>query len=310
MRRALVLNATYEPLSVVSARRAVCLVLAEKAEVLHDDEAPMRSAHLELRTPLVIRLRYMVKVPYHRRTTLSRRAVFARDAHRCQYCGGHADSIDHVVPRSRGGEHVWENVAAACRPCNLRKRDRTPEEAGMRLMRSPRPPAGAGVGGGGGGPRARGVEAVPGQSQLTLGRSRRLPGSAAELPRASRCRRRRSGRCGSSSRAARRSCSARPSPARRWRRRPAGWRRGRCGGAAAGERCCSMPGRGRSGSTWSCPPATRSGSTTSGRPPHWLGEVWAAALARLRRDGATVHRGALVRNAVVGARVLRRAGPG
>src|SRR3954447_2837796 len=140
MRRALVLNATYEPLSVVPTRRAVCLVLAEKAEVLHDDEGLMRSAHLELRTPLVIRLRYMVKVPFHRRTTMSRQAVFARDSHQCQYCGGHADSIDHVVPRSRGGEHVWENVAAACRPCNLRKRDRTPEEAGMRLLRSPRQP--------------------------------------------------------------------------------------------------------------------------------------------------------------------------
>ena len=141
MRRALVLNATYEPLSVVSTRRAVCLVLAEKAEVVHhDDDGLVRSAHLVLHAPLVIRLRYMVKVPYHRRTTMSRRAVFARDSHQCQYCGGHADSIDHVLPRSRGGEHVWENVAAACRPCNLRKRDRTPEEAGMRLLRSPHQP--------------------------------------------------------------------------------------------------------------------------------------------------------------------------
>lgn len=140
MRRALVLNATYEPLSVVPTRRAVCLVLAEKAEVLHDDDDVMHSAHLELRMPVVIRLRYMVKVPYHRRTTMSRRAVFARDSHQCQYCGDHADSIDHVLPRSRGGQHVWENVAAACRPCNLRKRDRTPDEAGMRLMRPPHPP--------------------------------------------------------------------------------------------------------------------------------------------------------------------------
>ena len=140
MRRALVPNATYEPLSVVPTRRAVCLVLAEKAEVLHDDDGLVRSAHLELRTPVVIRLRYMVKVPYHRRTTMSRRAVFARDAHQCQYCGGHADSIDHVLPRSRGGLHVWENVAAACRPCNLRKRDRSPEEAGMHLFKRPAAP--------------------------------------------------------------------------------------------------------------------------------------------------------------------------
>ena len=134
------LNATYEPLSVVPARRAACLVLADKAEVVEDDGTVLRSASLEVPNPLVIRLRYVVKVPFHRRTALSRRAVFARDEHRCQYCGGLADSIDHVMPRSRGGEHVWDNVAAACRPCNLSKRDRTPDEAGMRLARPPRPP--------------------------------------------------------------------------------------------------------------------------------------------------------------------------
>jgi 5-methylcytosine-specific restriction endonuclease McrA len=140
MHSALVLNATYEPLSVVSARRAVCLVLAEKAEVIHHDGTEIRSARLAVPTPVVIRLRYVVKVPYHRRTTLSRRAVFARDDGRCQYCGEHADSIDHVVPRSRGGQHDWENVVAACRPCNLRKRDREPHEAGMRLHRHPSAP--------------------------------------------------------------------------------------------------------------------------------------------------------------------------
>ncbi|QQS24987.1 MAG: HNH endonuclease [Actinomycetota bacterium] len=140
MRSALVLNATYEPLSVVPSRRAACLVLADKADLVEHDGHVMRSASLSVPSPLVIRLRYLVKVPYHRRTALSRRAVFARDEHRCQYCGAHADSIDHVTPRSRGGEHVWDNVAAACRPCNLRKRDRTPDEAGMRLARVPRAP--------------------------------------------------------------------------------------------------------------------------------------------------------------------------
>lgn len=140
MRSALVLNATYEPLSIVPARRAACLVLAEKADLVHDDGTALHSARLTLATPTVIRLRYVVKVPYHRATALSRRAVFARDDHRCQYCGGHADSIDHVFPRSRGGPHTWENVAAACRPCNLHKRDRTPDEAGMRLHRLPRAP--------------------------------------------------------------------------------------------------------------------------------------------------------------------------
>lgn len=140
MRSALVLNVTYEPLSIVSSRRAVCLVLADKAELVDDDGTAVHSARLSVPTPLVIRLRYLVKVPFQRRSSLSRRAVFARDDHRCQYCGEQADSIDHVLPRSRGGPHSWENVAAACRPCNLRKRDRTPEEAGMRLARAPHIP--------------------------------------------------------------------------------------------------------------------------------------------------------------------------
>ena len=121
MRSALVLNASFEPLSVVPSRRAACLVLDDKAEVVEHDGTVLRSESLSVPNPLVIRLLYMVKVPYHRRTALSRRAVFARDDHRCQYCGAMADSIDHIVPRSRGGLHVWENVAAACRRCGLAK---------------------------------------------------------------------------------------------------------------------------------------------------------------------------------------------
>ncbi len=140
MRSALVLNASFEPLSVVPSRRAACLVLDEKAEVVEHDGTLLRSESLSLPNPLVIRLLYMVKVPFHRRTALSRRAVFARDEHRCQYCGAFADSIDHIMPRSRGGLHVWENVAAACRRCNLDKRDRTPDEAGMRLAKRPHTP--------------------------------------------------------------------------------------------------------------------------------------------------------------------------
>jgi 5-methylcytosine-specific restriction endonuclease McrA len=140
MRSALVLNATYEPLSVVSARRAICLVLLEKADVVADDGTTIHSERLSISSPAVIRLRYVVKVPYHRHTAMSRRAVFARDNHTCGYCGQTADSIDHVLPRSRGGQNVWENVIAACRSCNLRKRDRTPDEAGMRLSTLPRAP--------------------------------------------------------------------------------------------------------------------------------------------------------------------------
>jgi 5-methylcytosine-specific restriction endonuclease McrA len=134
--RALVLNATYEPLSIVSARRAVCLLLDDKAEMVEaDDDAVIRSASLTVAIPAVVRLRYMVKAPRRRVAVVSRRAVFARDEYRCQYCGSRADSIDHVVPRSRGGRDVWDNLAAACRPCNTRKRDRTPDEAGMCLLR-------------------------------------------------------------------------------------------------------------------------------------------------------------------------------
>ena len=142
---ALVLNASFEPLSIVSSERATCLVIAEKAEVLEDDGRVIHSERLSVPSPSVIRLRYMVKVPYVRRAALSRRAIFARDDYRCQYCGERADSIDHVVPRSKGGPHSWENVAAACRPCNLGKRDRTPAEAGyapgrVRAVRPGRPP--------------------------------------------------------------------------------------------------------------------------------------------------------------------------
>ena len=140
MRSALVLNATFEPLGVVPARRAVCLVLCDKADIVEDDGSVVRSERLAVAAPLVIKLRYVVKVPFNRSTAMSRRAIFARDEHRCGYCGGPADSIDHVMPRSRGGLNVWENVIAACRPCNLAKRDRTPEEAGMRLSKKPRAP--------------------------------------------------------------------------------------------------------------------------------------------------------------------------
>jgi 5-methylcytosine-specific restriction endonuclease McrA len=88
----------------------------------------------------VIRLRHFVKVPFRRRAPLNRRGVFARDGHSCQYCGVTAESIDHVVPRSKGGEHTWENVVAACRPCNVRKRDRLLHETTMVLRRRPTAP--------------------------------------------------------------------------------------------------------------------------------------------------------------------------
>jgi 5-methylcytosine-specific restriction endonuclease McrA len=140
MPRALVLNVTYEPLSIVASRRAACLVLDDKAELVEHDGTELRSVSMSLPRPSVVRLRYLVRAPFRRTASVSRRSIFARDDFCCQFCGCLADSIDHVLPRSRGGAHVWENVVAACRPCNLRKGDRTPEEAGMALARPPRMP--------------------------------------------------------------------------------------------------------------------------------------------------------------------------
>jgi 5-methylcytosine-specific restriction endonuclease McrA len=140
----LVLNATYEPLSVVSVRRAVVLLLKEKAEIVEAAEAVLRSEHLSIPTPLVIRLVYYVRIPYRVSIPLTRRTVLARDHYTCQYCGGQPSrkdlTVDHILPRSRGGHTTWENVVTACQSCNGRKGSRTPEEARMKLLSSPAQP--------------------------------------------------------------------------------------------------------------------------------------------------------------------------
>ncbi len=137
MSRALVLNASFEPLCIVPTRRAVVLVLTDKAELLHASEGHFRSERLDLPEPSVVRLAFYVRVPYQARIGLNRRSVFARDGHLCQYCGGAAENIDHVVPRSKGGTHTWENVVAACRPCNNRKQDHLLHETALTLQRAP-----------------------------------------------------------------------------------------------------------------------------------------------------------------------------
>jgi len=126
-----------EPLAVVPVRRAVVLVLKEKAETVTSNGIVFRSSRVEIPAPSVVKLRYFVRVPYRARAALTRRAVFARDGWVCQYCGSAAENVDHVVPRSRGGLHVWENVVAACRRCNSRKENRTPAEANLHLKREP-----------------------------------------------------------------------------------------------------------------------------------------------------------------------------
>jgi len=138
--RALILNATYEPLCVVATRRALVLVLSDKAELLASTGRSFHSERSSFPEPSVARLSYYVKVPYQARIGLNRRAVFARDGHRCQYCGAAAENLDHVVPRSKGGAHTWENVVASCRPCNMRKEDHLLAETSLTLRRPPAPP--------------------------------------------------------------------------------------------------------------------------------------------------------------------------
>jgi 5-methylcytosine-specific restriction endonuclease McrA len=137
----LVLNASYEPLCVVPMRRAVVLVLAEKAFVVEAGEGFLHSATNSVPIPQVVRLARYVRVPYRRQVPLTRRAVLARDAHRCVYCTVKADTIDHVVPRSRGGRNEWTNVVAACARCNHRKGDRLLSEMGWTLSRTPSQPS-------------------------------------------------------------------------------------------------------------------------------------------------------------------------
>jgi 5-methylcytosine-specific restriction endonuclease McrA len=142
MRKVLVLNTTYEPLNVCSVRRALVLLLKGKAEILERTGSALHSERGAYEIPLVIRLTAYVRIP-HRATSarISRRAVFARDKHRCQYCGSARHlTVDHVVPRSRGGADTWDNLVTSCAPCNRKKADRPLHLAGVQLLRQPRPP--------------------------------------------------------------------------------------------------------------------------------------------------------------------------
>lgn len=137
----LVLNAGYEPMSIVSYKRAVILVLTGKATVLASDPtARVRSAALDVASPTVVLLRRYVRPPSGRSVALSRRGVLRRDDWACAYCGGRANTVDHVLPRSRGGGNSWANLVACCRACNSAKGSRTPEEMGWRLRVVPKAP--------------------------------------------------------------------------------------------------------------------------------------------------------------------------
>jgi 5-methylcytosine-specific restriction endonuclease McrA len=139
----LVLNQSYEPLNVCRVRRAVILLDRGKAEMLENGTGFIHSASNTFPVPSVIRLGRMIKRPRPQRK-LTRLEIFHRDQYTCQYCGkqSHQLTLDHVIPRYRGGEHVWENVVSACITCNRRKAGKTPQEAGMKLTHQPAPPRG------------------------------------------------------------------------------------------------------------------------------------------------------------------------
>jgi 5-methylcytosine-specific restriction endonuclease McrA len=134
----LVLNQNYEPLNVCNVRRAIVLVFDGKAEVLETHDGSVRSATRIYPSPSVIRMVYLIHRP-RPRVKLTRREVFIRDSYTCQYCGRHAGdlTIDHVVPKSRGGGHSWDNLVSACKPCNHRKGGKSLGEARMTLRRNP-----------------------------------------------------------------------------------------------------------------------------------------------------------------------------
>lgn len=142
--RTLVLNAGYEPLAVVSFKRALVLVMNDKATVIERvEDDPVWAASEAYDRPAVIILSRYVRIPMSRRVPVTRRGVLRRDSHRCGYCGKSASTIDHVLPRSRGGADSWENLVACCLTCNNLKSDRTPQEMHWELRFTPRQPRGS-----------------------------------------------------------------------------------------------------------------------------------------------------------------------
>ncbi len=137
----LLLNHNYEPLNVCNLRRAMALLLLGKADLVHAREAPLLTGNGLLSAPSVLKMRYLVKRPMPE-LRLSRHSILARDRYTCQYCGAHGRelTIDHVVPRWAGGPHAWDNLVACCRRCNLKKGDKTPQQARMSLLKRPKRP--------------------------------------------------------------------------------------------------------------------------------------------------------------------------
>ena len=142
--RTLILNVDGSPLHICDARRALLLILDQTADTIVDSDKVVHSQHLSFTLPSVVQLRRYIHVPHGRSIPLTTRTVVARDRGYCAYCGlPNAETMDHIVPRAHGGAHTWENVVASCGRCNRKKRDRTPEQAKMKLLHEPSRPRGA-----------------------------------------------------------------------------------------------------------------------------------------------------------------------
>jgi 5-methylcytosine-specific restriction endonuclease McrA len=137
----LLLNSTYEPLTVLPARRALKLLFAKKAHTVEESSQFLSTVRARIRVPSVIQIIYFVKKPYSK-PKFSKRSVFVRDNYQCQYCGRYSTkpTIDHVIPRCKNGRNDWTNVVTACHECNNKKGDRTLREAAMKLIRQPKEP--------------------------------------------------------------------------------------------------------------------------------------------------------------------------
>lgn len=139
----LLLNATYDPLRVISLKRAVILLMQDKAEIIEEGEGLVRSEKISIKAPSVVKLKYFVQIPYRAKMPLNNRNVLIRDKGECGYCDDRkATTVDHIIPRSRGGLHRWENVIAACYKCNSKKSDKLLSEIGWETKWEPRIPSG------------------------------------------------------------------------------------------------------------------------------------------------------------------------
>lgn len=141
--KVLVLNQDYSAINICSIPKAIVLLFLQKAEIVHaDDMYHLRSVDNTYPMPSIIRLSSYVNVPYRNGVVLNRQNIFKRDNGECQYCGSKKDlTLDHVIPRSRNGRSTWKNLVTACKSCNSRKGNRTPEEAKMKLKRTPYKPS-------------------------------------------------------------------------------------------------------------------------------------------------------------------------